>query len=93
LVKILFPKSEETNIQNQTSDRLTTMEGKVVGLLENRKLHADTFLEELEQVLVSEFNVLEVVYKKKRAYSEACDPETLNELIERCDLIVHAIAD
>ena len=35
----------------------------------------------------------EVLYKKKRAYSEACDAATLEELIERCDVIVHAIAD
>ena len=48
---------------------------------------------ELEQVLVSDFGVSEVIYKKKRAYSEACDSQTLEYLIEHCDVIVHAIAD
>ncbi|MQG18126.1 MAG: hypothetical protein FI726_07665 [SAR202 cluster bacterium] len=93
MIKVLFPKSEESNAQNKTTDRITSIENKVVGLLENRKLHADTFMMELEQVLVSDFGVSEVIYKKKRAYSEACDSETLEYLIEHCDVIVHAIAD
>lgn len=93
MVKVLFPKPEEKNLEKNTSARISSIQGATVGLLENRKLHADTFMLELEQVLLSEFHVSEVLYKKKRAYSEACDAATLEELIERCDVIVHAIAD
>ena len=93
MIKVLFPRSEETIEQSDTSDRITSIQGAVVGLLENRKLHADTFMKELEEVLVTEFGASEIIYRKKRAYSEACDSETLNELIEKCDVIVHAIAD
>ena len=47
MIKVLFPKSEESNAQNKTTERITSIEDKVVGLLENRKLHADTFMMEL----------------------------------------------
>ena len=48
MIKVLFPRSEETIEQNDTSNRITSIQGAVVGLLENRKLHADTFMKELE---------------------------------------------
>jgi len=62
-------------------------------LLENRKLHADTFMEELETILLKEYKADKVIYRKKRAYSEACDQITMQGLIDNTDVIIHAISD
>jgi hypothetical protein len=93
MVRILSPKSEESILVKNVTSRITTLEGKVVGLLENRKLHADTFMEELETILLKEYKADKVIYRKKRAYSEACDQITMQDLIDNTDVIIHAISD
>jgi len=69
------------------------LEGKVIGLLENRKYHADAFMQELQTVLVDEYGAKKVVYATKFTYSAACAEETLNSLTEECDAVIHGIAD
>ncbi|HCG90282.1 MAG TPA: hypothetical protein DEZ08_00365 [Dehalococcoidia bacterium] len=93
MVRILSPKSEESVLVKNVTSRIATLEGKVVGLLENRKLHADTFMEELETILLKEYKADKVIYRKKRAYSEACDQVTMQDLIDNTDVIIHAISD
>ena len=69
------------------------LEGKTIGLLENRKYHADSFLRELQQVLVGEYGAKKVVYATKYSYSAPCAVETLDSLINECDVVVHGVAD
>ena len=66
---------------------------EVVVLLENRKYHADSFLQELENVLIQDYGAGKVVYAKKFSYSAPCAEETLDSLSAECDVVVHAIAD
>jgi hypothetical protein len=69
-----------------------TFAGKVVGLLENRKYHADSFLHELGDVLVRDYEA-RVVYATKFTYSAACATATIDSLSAECDVVVHGIAD
>ena len=72
---------------------LAGVAGKVIGLLENRKYHADAFLQELHKVLEQEYEVKRVVYATKFSYSAPCAEETINALVAECDAIIHGIAD
>ena len=76
-----------------SATRCPTFRGKVVGLLENRKYHADAFLGELKEVLLNDYGAKKVVYATKFTYSAACAPETLESLAQECDVVIHAIAD
>ena len=71
----------------------SSIEGKVIGLLENRKYHADAFLQELQNVLLDAYRAKKVVYATKFTYSAACAQETLYSLTEECDAVIHGIAD
>ena len=75
------------------TDSLSGLEGKVVGLLENRKYHADTFMQELERTLLNDYGVKKVVYNRKSTYSAAHPDDKLEALLQECDAIIHAIAD
>ncbi len=92
-IQILDPRLEEVPEEIGVSAVLPSLEGKVVGLLENRKYHADAFLEELQSVLVQKYHAKKVIYRSKFSFSAACAEETLDELIEECDAVVHGIAD
>ena len=92
-VQILDPCPEEVPEEVGISDAVGSLEGKVVGLLENRKYHADAFLQELQKVLAQDYGAKKVVYANKFTFSAPCAEETLDSLIEECDVIIHGIAD
>ena len=92
-IQILDPRAEDVPEELGLSTTLPSLEGKVVGLLENRKYHADAFLKELQNVLVNDYGAKKVVYATKFTYSAACAQETLESLTQECDAVIHGIAD
>ncbi len=92
-IQILDPCPEDVPEEVGLSRQLSSLEGKVVGLLENRKHHADSFLQELQKVLEQEYRAKKVIYNTKFSFSMPCAEETLNAMVEECDAVVHAIAD
>ncbi len=92
-IQILDPRPEGVPEERGISDEIPSLEGKVVGLLENRKYHADSFLLELQRVLEDEYKAKKVVYASKFTFSMPCADETIDNLVEECDAVVHGIAD
>ncbi len=92
-IRILDPTAEDIPEELGLSPSLPSLQGKVVGLLENGKYHADDFLQELGEVLVTRHGASRVVYATKFTYSAPCATETLDSLLAECDVIVHGIAD
>ena len=92
-IELLDPQAEDVPEELGLSPQLLDLQGKVVGLLENRKYHADAFLQELGDVLVREYGAKKVVYATKFSFSAPCAEETLERLTTGCDAVVHGIAD
>ena len=92
-IEILDPTAEDVPEELGLSDPLPDLRGKVVGLLENRKYHADAFLGELKEILLKNYGAAKVVYATKFTYSAPCSDETIQSLSEDCDVVIHAIAD
>ena len=93
MIEILDPTAEDVPEELGLSDALVDLDGKVVGILENRKYHADTFLAELQEILLKDYGATKVVYETKFTYSAPCAEDTLESLASECDVIIHAIAD
>ena len=93
MIEILDPTAEDVPEEVGLSANLPDLKGKVVGLLENRKYHADAFLGELKEVLLKEYGAAKVVYATKFTYSAPCADETIQSLVDDCDVVIHAIAD
>ena len=62
MIEILDPTAEDVPEELGLSDTLPDLKGKVVGLLENRKYHADAFLGELKEILLKDYGAAKVVY-------------------------------
>jgi hypothetical protein len=92
-IHILDPCPEDLPEVRGRSAELSGMAGKVIGVLENRKHHADAFLHELQNILEQEYQVKKVVYATKFSYSAPCAVETLDALVQECDAIIHGVAD
>ena len=93
MIEILDPTAEDVPEELGLSDALPDLKGKVVGLLENRKYHADTFLAELQEVLLKDYGAAKIVYETKFTYSAPCAEDIIENLSEECDVVIHAIAD
>ena len=93
MIEILDPTAEDVPEEVGLSANLPDLKGKVVGLLENRKYHADAFLGELKEVLLKDYGAAKVVYATKFTYSAPCADETIQSLADDCDVVIHAIAD
>ena len=93
MIEILDPTAEDVPEELGLSEALPDLKGKVVGILENRKYHADTFLAELRGVLLKDYGAAKVVYETKFTYSAPCAEDTIESLAENCDVVIHAIAD
>ncbi len=92
-IEILDPTAEDVPEELGLSDALPDIRGKVVGILENRKYHADTFLAELQEILLNDYGAAKVVYETKFTYSAPCAEDTIESLAKDCDVVIHAIAD
>lgn len=92
-IQILDPRPEDIPEERGISSEIPSLEGKVVGLLENRKYHADSFLLELQRVLEGDYKAKKVIYASKFTFSMPCADETIDSLVEECDAVVHGIAD
>ena len=92
-IQILDPRPEEIPEERGLSGQIPTLEGKVIGLLENRKYHADAFLQELQKVLEKDYGAKKVVYARKFTFSAPCADDTIDSLVEQCDAVIHGIAD
>ena len=92
-IQIFDPCAEDVPEELGINPNLPSLHGKVIGLLENRKYHADSFLQELEEVLVQDYGAAKVVYATKFSYSAPCARETLDALAVECDVLIHGVAD
>ncbi len=73
--------------------RLTSLAGKVVGILDNGKTKSDILLREVQDLLRAEAGVKDfVVVRKTSAYRPAPD-EQVDDLARRVDAVVAGIGD
>ena len=92
-IQVLDPTVEPIPSSAVISPRPDTLDGAVVGLLSNNKLNADALLEMVHEVLADRFDFGEVVARNKGNASRPCPSEIMEELAERCDIVITASGD
>jgi hypothetical protein len=90
---LLDPTDQAVLQQRTLAPRLTELRGKVGGFLDNRKQNANVLLERIAQCLSAEYQLAEAIHRTKFIYSRIAEPSLIDELAERCDFVVAAIAD
>jgi len=75
------------------STRLDTLDGKVLGIVNNGKWNSKDLLVEIESILTKIFNVSEVLWWKKESYSSPSPQDLREEIAKKCDAVLTAIGD
>ena len=74
-----------------SAPRLTSLEDKVVGLIDDSKENAKEILEISVEVLREKFGVKSVEYHRKPSASKPADPEIIRDMASKCDYVLVAI--
>ena len=91
MIAVYDPTADEGAGQDKLAPRLASLDGKVVGLLDNTKDLVDTLLDEVQVLLHKEFPTAEFRYFRKDSVSGV--PPGLFEKVAQCHAVVTAVGD
>ena len=89
---VLDPTSEREVAARARLDRPTSLQGKVVGLLDITKPRGDVFLDRVEAGL-RDRGAADVLRFAKPTYTKPAPVDLRHEIATKCDLIIEALAD
>jgi hypothetical protein len=89
-IEILDPTLRVTGVI-APAPRLSSLDGKTLGLLDNSKEKADVFLTTLADRLREQFKIEAVMMRRKPTYSRVATPAMIAELSESCDCVITAM--
>jgi hypothetical protein len=91
---LIDPRAESTRERRQPAKRLSTLEGKTIGLLDISKPGGNIFLDHLERLLVEKQRVASVVRLTKPTFTKPAPDELIETLVNAgCDAVIEALAD
>ena len=90
---ILDPTSEPVVLPAAMARRPDDLNGKVVGLLANGKRNADILLDKLYTLLCQRYTLKEAVRLNKGDASRPCPKHLMDQLVQRCDVVITASGD
>ena len=93
VVTVLHPAAEDVAEPQRLAPRLASLQGRTVGLIDNRKRNANVYLEALGHLLQERYGVLQVVTYRKISQSMPTPDAILDHLASTCDAVIHAVAD
>jgi hypothetical protein len=90
-VTVYEPVAREAVQQDALAPRWETLDGKVIGLLDNTKDRVDVLLDEVKTLLAKDFPKAQFRYFRKASVSGA--PPGLMEQVAACNAVITAIGD
>ena len=93
MMRVLTPVGKVVKTYFDPARRVPTLDGLVLGLLDNNKWNAQRLLRQLEQELQQRYRLAEVVHLRKPDFSRPAFPEMIEQLTTSADVVVTALAD
>ena len=91
-VVVVHPAAEDRAELVEALPRPPRLDGAVVGLVDNARTNSDRFMKALGELL-EKAGTGSVVIRRKPNPSLPLPDEALDELLKRCDILVHGVAD
>ena len=92
-IEVLSPAAAKTGHAVPLAARVATLEGRVVGLLNNSKSGTRPFLDRVEELLQREHGVSRIIRYDKQAAALPVPDEMLEAATRECDVVINGIAD
>ena len=92
-ISIYTPVGKVVKREFDLAPRVRSLDGLVIGLLDNNKWNAQKFLRRLDVDLRARFAVKDVIHRRKPFFSRPAPLELIEELTANADIVVTALAD
>ena len=92
-IELLSPAGVCATTVVPLAKRHGTLEGRVVGLLDNSKAGSRPFLDRVEELLRTEYGASRIIRYDKSAAALPAPDEMLGAAVRDCDVVVNGIAD
>ncbi len=92
-IVVLNPVAAALPADVKLARRPETLNGKVLGLLNNSKHNAEALLDQIADLMADRYEFATVIKRSKPTASRPCPQETVNELASLCDVIVTSSGD
>ena len=92
-LELLSPAGVVSSHDVPLAPRRPTLEGRVVGLINNSKSGSRPFLDRVEELLQSEYGAARVIRYDKRAAALPIPDEMLQQAVGECEVVINGIAD
>jgi hypothetical protein len=91
-MQVLDPTPERPAQTTRPAPALATLAGARIGLLDNSKIRVDRFLDFAEEILRTDYGVVDVIRRRKRNASAPAPSEVMADLLH-CDAVISAVGD
>ena len=87
------PRGTVTTTSVTLAQRLQSLDGVRLGVLDNSKWNASTLLRKTVQRLQDSGQIREAVFYTKESFSRVAPPELIREISENADAVLTAVGD
>ncbi len=87
-IKFLDPRVTINPTDGPLVAGLETLEGKIVGIIDNGQANSTTMFQELAKLLQEKFHTREVIFKTKPTHMQGAPKPIMQEILNRCDAVI-----
>jgi predicted GTPase len=87
-LKMLDPRASVSTKDRPLVAGLDTLEGKVVGIIDNGQANSTTMFHELAKLLEEKYQPAEVLFKTKPTHMQGAPKAVMEEFVSRCDAVI-----
>ena len=87
-IKFLDPRAVVNPKDRPLVPGLETLEGKVIGIIDNGQANSTTMFQELAKLLEEKYRPAEVLFKTKPTHMQGAPKAIMEEFVSRCDAVI-----
>jgi hypothetical protein len=87
-LKFLDPRATVNPQERPLIAGLDSLEGKVIGIIDNGQANSTTMFQELAELIQKHFNTKEVVFRTKPTHMQGAPKAVMEEIVNRCDAVI-----
>ena len=87
-LKFLDPRATVNPQDRALVPGLDSLEGKVIGIIDNGQANSTTMFQELAKLLQERFKPKEVIFRTKPTHMQGAPKAIMEEIATRCDAVI-----
>lgn len=90
MVKLQFldPRAAVTTKNRPLVPGLDTLEGKVIGIIDNGQSNSTAMFQELAKLIQAKYATKEVIFKTKPSHMQGAPKPIMEDFTSRCDAVI-----